>query len=277
MRLSTLCMATLLAVGAVGIAHATPNLVLNGNFSNQSSTTNPAQFGSNSGGGTIFGTGSCTYGGQTVANWTGNGGYLISYPDLASTSTEPCTQWSGETQTLSPINTTGLPAGTTDVSFVGMDGIDSPIPHGSISQTINGLTSGAKYTVSFYWGNTQLLNRTGDTTEYLTVSLGGQSFDTVTNSIGTHGWSDWAPVSFTFTPDSSTGAGWNVLSFLSVGTPNSLPPFAVLTGVSMTQNVPEPPELAMFGSGLLGLGLLIVFARRREMRRRATDGNSAIV
>ena len=171
---------------------------------------------------------------------------------------------------MSPIS--APPAGAGSGTFVGLDGISSPIPNAGVSQTVSGLTSGKNYSVSFYWGNTQLLNRTGDTTEYLTVSLGGQSFNTVTNSIGTHGWSGWALKSFTFTASSTS----ELLSFLSVGTPNSLPPFAVLTGVSITQ-VPEPPELAIFGGGLLGLGLLIMYARRREMRRRDADGNSAIV
>jgi hypothetical protein len=43
----------------------------------------------------------------------------------------------------------------------------------------------------------------------------------------------------------------------------------LLTGVSVTQNVPEPPALALFGGGLLGLGLLTVFARRRALRHQA--------
>ncbi|MGH8113632.1 MAG: hypothetical protein ACREPS_01060 [Rhodanobacteraceae bacterium] len=263
-------MATLLAACAVGIAHATPtDLITNGDFS-QSSHTAPWQFGTNSGGGQFFGGGSCTYGGNSITGWQGNGGYEIWYNSSAAASTvEPCTQYS-ETQLLSPIS--APPAGAGSGSFVGLDGISSPIPNAGISQMINGLVAGAKYTVTFYWGNTQLLNRSGPTTEYLTVSLGSQSFDTSVNSIGTHGWSGWAPVSFTFTADSAS----ELLGFLSIGTPDSLPPFAVLTGISMYQDVPEPSDLATFGGGLLGLGLLIVFARRREMRRRAAEGNNAI-
>lgn len=273
MRSLTFCTATLLAVGAIGIASAAPiNLITNGDFSLTSPTqTAPAQFGANTGPGGVFGGGSCTYGGQSISNWTGNTGYEIWYPNAAAASTvEPCTQYSPETQLLSAI--AAPPPGAGSGSFVGMDGITSPVPHASISQTVNGLTSGANYTVTFYWGSTQLQNRVGDTTEQLQVSLGSQSFLTSVNSIGTHEFSGWAPVSFTFTANSAS----EILSFLSIGTPNSLPPFAVLTGVSMTQNVPEPPELAMFGGGLLGLGLLVMFARRREMRRRDADDNSAI-
>ena len=271
MRLSSLCAATLLAVGAMGIAHATPNLITNGDFS-QSTHTTPWQFGANSGGGTILGSGggSCTYGGNFITGWQGNNGFEIWYPSAAAASTvNPCTRY-GETQLLSPI--AAPPAGAGSGSFVGMDGISSPVPHASISQTVNGLTPGARYIVTFYWGSTQLINRTGPTTEQLTVSLGGQSFNTVVNSIDTHGWSGWAQNSFTFMPSSAS----EILSFLSVGTPNSLPPFAVLTGVSMTRSVPEPPVLAMFGLGLFGLGLVTVFARRREMRRRDAEGNADI-
>lgn len=274
MRLSTICMTTLLAVGALGVANATPfdgGLITNGDFSQTSPAhTTPTQFGTNSGSGSTYGGGACNYGGNFISGWTGNTGYELWYPTAAAASaTEPCTQYGGETQVLSPIDAAPVGSG----SFVGMDGISSPIPHASISQTVNGLTVGASYTVSFYWGSTQLENRTGDTTEQLQVSLGGQSASTAVNSIGTHGWSGWAPVSFSFTADSTS----SVLEFLSIGTPNSLPPFAVLTGVSMTRNVPEPPELAMFGGGLLGLGLLIMAARRREMHRRDADGNRSIV
>ncbi len=257
----------LLAAGSIGIACAQPNLVNNGDFSQTSPAPGgPWQFGANSGSGAVHGGASCTYGGQFITGWTGNTGYEFWYPDAnAAATVEPCSQFPSETQLLSPIDPT--PAGSG--SFVGLDGInDSHFTHASISQTINGLTPGEKYTVSFYWGSTQLQNREGPTTEYLQVSLGSQSQNTVTNSIGTHGWSGWAPVSMTFVANSPS----EILSFLSVGTPNSLPPFAVLANVSMAHNVPEPPGLALFGGGLLGLGLLTVLARRRALRqRRATD------
>lgn len=142
--------------------------------------------------------------------------------------------------------------------------------NGSIEQTVNNLVTGAKYTVRFYWGSTQEMSRTGATTEKLKVSLGSQSFVTPINSIPTHGWSGWASQSFTFTANSAS----EILNFFSIGTPGGLPPIAVLSGVSMTQNVPEPPVWAMFGIGLFGLGLLTVSARRREMRRRGIDRDS---
>lgn len=274
MRISTLCMATFLAVGAVGIAQATPNLVQNGDFSQTTPNhTMPTQFGGSSRTG-FDANGSCTYGGQFVSNWKGTSGYELWYPSAAAASgVTACNQFNGATTQRLPALVEAPPVGPG--SFIGLDGQEGI--RAAVSQTVNGLTSGSSYTVNFYWGSTQEMSRSGETTEQFEVSLGGQSHKTSINTIPTHGWSGWAPASFTFTADSSTGSGWNVLNFLSIGTPGNLPPFAVLTGVSMTRNVPEPPELAMFGGGLLGLGLLIMAARRREMHRRDADGNRAIV
>lgn len=275
MRFSTLCMATLLVVGAVGMAQAGPtNLIQNGDFSLTSPNhTTPTQFGGSSRTG-YDGSGSCTYGGQFVSNWNGTSGYELWYPNAAAASSvTSCNQYNGATTQRLPAAVVAPPVGSG--SFIGLDGQEGI--RAAVSQTVSGLTNHGSYTVDFYWGSTQEMSRTGQTTEQFKVSLGGQSFYTPINTIPTHGWSGWAPASFTFTADSSMGSGWDVLNFLSIGTPGNLPPFAVLTGVSMTRNVPEPPELAMFGGGLLALGLLIMAARRREMHRRDADGGRAIV
>lgn len=270
MRLSSLCVATVLLVGSTGIACATPNLISNGDFSTTSpAKTGPTQFGSNSGSG-FDGGGSCSYGGQFVSGWTGNNGYAIWYPSAAAASgVTACNQFNGAPTQRLPGGVVAPPIGSG--SFVGLDGQDS-LPRAAIQQTVNNLVTGAKYTVNFYWASTQEMSRTGATTEQFQVSLGSNSLFTPINSIGTHGWSGWAPQSFIFTAGSTS----EILSFLSIGTPGGLPPFALLTGVSMTRNVPEPPVLAMFGIGLFGLGLVTVFARRREMHRRDANGNSDI-
>lgn len=276
MRFSKFCMTTLLAVGAVGMAHATAtNLIQNGDFSSTSGTqTEPTQFGGAVDHHGYDANGACTFGGQFVSNWKGTSGYELWYPSAAAASgVTACNQYNGTTTQRLPAAVVAPPVGSG--SFIGLDGQEGI--RAAVSQTVGGLTSGGSYTVSFYWGSTQEMSREGPTTEQFEVSLGGQSHVTSINSIGTHGWSGWAPVSFTFTAGPSTDAGWNVLNFLSIGTPGNLPPFAVLTGVSMTRNVPEPPELAMFGGGLLGLGLLIMAARRREMHRRDADGDRTIV
>ncbi|MGH8233867.1 MAG: PEP-CTERM sorting domain-containing protein [Rhodanobacteraceae bacterium] len=310
MRFQTLCMAAVLAVGAVGIAHATPfngGLITNGDFSATSpGQTIPTQFGDIAGtpgyiqskkNGNIVSKSCGNLSGNFITGWTGNSkSYEIWYPNAkAAHGTNPCTS---QNSTYAPnfpqrmskkITAPPLIASPTG-SFIGLDGIGPYDPangvnltNASISQQVFGLVAGDEYTVSFWWGNTQLQNRTGSTTEQLQVFLDteypvkGDTYAYATPIVGIpkQGFSGWTEESFTFTADSTST--W--LSFLSVGTPDSLPPFAVLTGVSMFQNikVPEPSDLAMFGGGLFGLGMLIVFARRREIRRRAADGDSPIV
>ena len=54
-----------------------------------------------------------------------------------------------------------------------------------------------------------------------------------------------------------------LLSFLAHGTPNDVPPFAVLDGVSMVEHtqVPEPGTWTLL---VAGLGLLSLALRRRN-------------
>jgi hypothetical protein len=58
-----------------------------------------------------------------------------------------------------------------------------------------------------------------------------------------------------FTPTATT----QTLKFLSLGTPDGLPPIAALDGVSLT--VPEPATWAMMLVGFGGIGAMI---RRRR-------------
>ena len=266
MKLITLGVAAVLAASSIGLAHA--NLVMNGDFSSTTpGQTAPVQFNPNSG--TCGISGNNNWGGEFVDNWTTNTtGYAVWYPSAAAASgVQACTRYGNTGNQLLPGTVIGAPTGTS--TFVGLDG-DPNVGYAGISQTVNGLTAGDKYTVSFYWASTQELSRQGTTTEQFKVSLGSQSFLTGINTIGTHGWSGWAPGSFTFT----AGSASEVLSFLSIGTPGGLPPFALLSDVSMVHNVPEPPVLAMFGGGLFGLGLLAMYARRREKRGHNANGSS---
>lgn len=265
MKIITLGALAMLAAGSAGMAFATP-LIINGDFSLTSpGQTAPTQFNGNSGSCGISGR---TWGGQFVTGWTTNSnGYAVWYPSAtAASSVQACTRYGNTGNQLLPSTVTAAPTGTS--TFIGLDG-DPNVGYAGISQTINGLTAGDKYTVNFYWASTQELSRTGQTTEQFKVSLGSESFLTDVNTIGTHGWSGWAPASFTFTATSAS----DVLNFLSIGTPGGLPPFALLSDVSMVRDVPEPPVLAMFGGGLLGLGLLALYSRRRSLRRHDADDN----
>ncbi len=137
-------------------------------------------------------------------------------------------------------------------------GADGAYEVGAINQTINGLTAGANYTVSFYWGGAQQTNFSGTTTEKWLVSLGSQtlSTNTVTNVSG--GFTGWQQTFLTFT---ATGNS-EVLSFLAAGTPDGQPPFSLLDGVSMNA-VPEPASMSLLGAGLAALG----FVRRRKQKQ----------
>lgn len=145
-------------------------------------------------------------------------------------------------------------------AFIGIDPVYDANPP-AISQTLTGLTPGKQYTVSFDWAAAQQAgpNFTGGTDSGWTVDFGSsQSASTGTISIPGEGFSGWQTASFQFTADGTS----DVLSFIADGGPSaSLPPFALLDGVSVT--VPEPATWALMlvGVGALGAGL--------RMRRRA--------
>lgn len=265
MRLSTLCTAALLAIGSIGLANAA--IVQNGNFSGTSGLTAPSGYG--------YTGQQAGYAGFSLDNWTASG-YTIWYPNpddavngCAYTqyhfpgSTNP----GGYCSSLNAVGTT-LPDGSPTNTFIALDGVQTDI-QGSVKQQLSGLTNGAQYTVSFFWGTTQetqASNNAPSHNEHLQVSFGGDTQNTSPDV--TTNWGDfegWFQTSFTFTADSANP--W--LQFMAFGMPSDGPPMILLTGISVTQNVPEPPELALFGGGLLGLGLLTVFARRRALRRQA--------
>jgi hypothetical protein len=143
----------------------------------------------------------------------------------------------------------GVPNSPTGGNFVAFDG-DSNY-NAAIWQTITGLIPGAYYYVSFYQGAAQQRNTHGATTEWWQVSLGSQTLNShVMNNVN-HGWVPWEFQRLEFrVPTTSTGT--EVLRFLSMGTPNNLPPVALLDGVSLT-NAPEPQTYAMMGLALAAI------------------------
>ena len=89
-----------------------------------------------------------------------------------------------------------------------------------------------------------------------------QSTATVTTP--SHGFSPWELQSFTFTASSTS----QMLSFLSTGGPSSsIPPFALLDGVSLIQ-APEPGSWTLLLGGLGVLGGLRFTGLKKKLFKR---------
>jgi PEP-CTERM motif len=128
----------------------------------------------------------------------------------------------------------------------------------AISQNMLNLTVGKMYAVSFWWAGAQQTGYTTATTDQWQVSLGSQTQTTSVYSNPGEGFSGWSYVTMNFTATATS----EMLSFLAIGTPSGVPPFALLDGVTMNVAVPEPSSLLLMGLGLLGFG--VVRRRRRS-------------
>lgn len=227
-------LAAIAAAGLAASAQAAPNLVVNGGF--EATSNGPGQFDNNT----------------TASGWTSNGYNFIFGSDPGATVTG---QYGG-LSLYAPSNgyNNGFTASPDGGNFVGADGAYLVAP---VQQTITGLTAGKSYDVSFYWGGAQQSGYTGTNTEQWEVRLGNgpsQLTDVYVNP--TAGFSGWFSEKFTFTADGAT----QVLSFLAHGTPEGVPPFSLLDGVTMTASVPEPASWAMM---LIGFGAIGFASRRR--------------
>jgi hypothetical protein len=237
-----------LSFGASSSARAA-NLVQNGGFASNNAYT------SNGNGQVGFNT--------TLTDWTMAGS--PSYTFLFTAGTADTTGSNGQYGNVSLWGSHNGGANTITASPDGGFFIaqDPAFQSAAIQQSISGLTQGQQYLVSFYWGAAQQFGPSfvGPTTDSWTVSLGSESHTTNTINLPSKGFSGWTQQTFTFT---ATGAT-ETLSFLANGGPSgSVPPFALLDGVTMTA-VPEPSTLSLFALGLLG----VIGLRRRSQRMRA--------
>jgi hypothetical protein len=233
--LAALAITTALALPA---AASVTNLVQNGNF--EESTNGVGEIGYNT----------------TLTGWSEP---TLGYMMLATPSTAVSgitTQYGANNFSLWGVGNGGadtITAAPGGGNFVAMDGDFSVEP---LQQTISGLTVGKVYTVTFDYAYAQQHGYTGATNQSLTVSLGDSSQQLATTTLPSEGFSGWNAASMNFT---ATGTS-EVLSFLANGN-LPVPPFALLSDVSMTAGVPEPATWAMMIVGVAGIGAM---ARRRR-------------
>jgi hypothetical protein len=236
MTIKTIFAGLLLAATVGGAAHAT-NLVVNGSFESVTldQFTNPVAPRK-----TYFAFAS-------VTGWSGGANLtFIDPPGSADDIDQYLTVYG-------PFPTTSPDGG----NFVEADG--DPSYSGAISQTINGLTAGHSYVVSFYQAAGQQYGFTGPTTEQWSVSLGsGPAQLSSLYSLPQGGVGAWESQSMTFTADGTS----DVLTFLAEGTPGGAPPISFLDGVSLNASAPEPAAWALMTLGVAALGA--------AMRRRRT-------
>ena len=155
-----------------------------------------------------------------------------------------------------------------------------PQYHSTFSQSISGLTIGDTYTLTFEFAGAQQSGFSGSAnlTNYLHVTFGSTSENTETltranSSNGSNGvFTGWNSVSMDFVATQTV----ETLSFLSNGTPNGLPPIALLGNISLTDTtpapspepspVPEPSSIIMTAIGCAGCAA-VRYRRRLNARK----------
>jgi len=142
-------------------------------------------------------------------------------------------------------------------NYLAMDGTDNVKT--PLYQNVTGLTVGQNYVLNFNWAAAEFYAYSGNTTEQYQVTLGSQTQYTPIYNNTPAGFSGWMNATMTFTATATS----ETLSFLSLGTPDSLPPCALLADVSMTA-APEPSSILIFSIGLIGIGVV------RRLRKPAS-------
>src|ERR1700678_4410026 len=196
-----------MSIVAVSAAGARANLVANGGFEQYTPDSNgyasfEADPNYNPGGGSLTD--------WTFTNVGANGAFNVLFAPTGATSVEPDTRFtppkSGDVQYLWTLPSNPDPNGG---YFIALDG-DTQY-NGALQQTVNGLTVGKDYVLTFSWAADQFADRSGPTTESLQIQFGDQSATTGVISNASESATPWVTQSFTFEADSTSA----LLSFLS--------------------------------------------------------------
>jgi hypothetical protein len=247
-RLGFTLLLTCLTATSGHMANAETNLVTNGSFAVTGGTTS-FQFG--------------TYGPytptETLAGWASPNGYNYVFLPTSTAATGYYGSLTLYSSTSSGSPNTFNNASPTGGNFVAADADYGTQP---ITQTINNLTIGQTYRLSFAWAGAQQSGFTGATTDSFAVSLGSQTFNTAAINLPSEGFSGWMNQTFNYTATSTSEA----LSFLAAGSP-AVPPFALLANVQLV-DAPEPGTLMILISPIVALAAI---ARRRRRLREVVE------
>jgi hypothetical protein len=232
-----------IAALSASIAHASTNLVTNGNFEATTNGTNKQLASS-----VTTAADRTTLTGWTSSNGNDGGYNFVLSSALANT-------WDSAIWLKSENNGYANSANGGNI-FAS----DSQYYPGTLSQTITGLTAGTQYTLSFESALAQQVGFDGaNSNNYWQVGFGNATQNSTALSIASGGFSGWTTSTLNFT---ASGAS-QVLSFLAQGSPGA-PPFLLLDNVSLAAAVPEPSTWGML---LVGIGMIGFMARRRATRQ----------
>jgi hypothetical protein len=251
MRHSRIALA-LVAVVAASPAFAAVNLVTNGDFTDL--TKGLGQITNNSGQGLDTNI-------TSAVGWTTSGyNQVIAVADQAVN-----TQYG--TGNFALWDQTNASNGWNGKAPVGnILALDGDYYTSQVYQTVSGLTAGKVYVVNFDYAFAQQQSFYGPTIQSLTVSVGENIWNTSTTmttpsyDLPSQGFSGWSDGKLAFTANASS----EVLSFLAHGNVQ-VPPFALVSDVSVSAGVPEPSTWALLLVGFVGLA----YAGRRSSRRSA--------